>query len=199
MAENSRGNWQRGLARILATSTLMVLSGFGYAWLAPWSDDMGILIMEPIAIGLAMALFGGVSLLLLRVLRRLWPRWFVGGWVAASLCMAVLLGIALSIYLYPPMKRMLEPTQEARGAAGRLAERLKVAPPWDERLAEKSLQSAQWKVASAPKGFFGWLPRDPWIVRLSFRYRDGVVVEATYRLAKSGPSLERWTFEPVRP
>jgi hypothetical protein len=196
LAEYCQGVCQKGLIGILAISAILALSGFGYAWIAPWSDDMGILLMEPLAVGLALVLFGAATLLLLRVFRRLYPQSFVGGWTAASLGMAVLLGIALSIYLYPPMKRMLEPTQEAMDTAARLAERLKSAPPWDERLSEKSLQSVEWKVAPAPKGFFGWSPRDPWIARFSFRYRDGAVAEATYRLAESGASLERLMFEP---
>lgn len=70
----------------------MALSGFVYVWLAPWSDDIGILLMEPVAVGLAMVLFGAVTLLLLLVVRRLWPRWFVGGWAAVSLFTVVLLG-----------------------------------------------------------------------------------------------------------
>lgn len=189
------GNWQKVPARTLATFAIMALSGFGYAWLAPWSDDVGILLMEPIAVGLAVVLFGAFTFLLLLVLRRLWPRWFVGGWAAVLLCTAVLLGIVLSMYLYPPMKRMLEPTQEARNAAGRLVEHLKTEPPWEEHLADKSLQSVQWKVAPAPKGFFGWSPRDPWIIRLTFHYQDGVVAKATYHMSHRITSLEGLTIE----
>lgn len=187
----SPGEPEKMFARTIAALILMVLSGFGHAWLAPWSDDMGILLMEPIAIGLSIVLFGAATLVLLLVLRRLSPRLFVGKRITFLLCMANLIGITLSIYLYPPMERMLEPTQGAGVAAGQLAERLKESPPWGESLADKSLHSVQWNVMKAPKGFFGWSPREPWVIRFLFRYGDGSVAKATYHMAESGPNLER--------
>lgn len=185
MIEDHGSNWQKALVRTLAVSILLAFSGFGYAWLAPWSDDMGILVMEPIAVGFALVLFGGTNFLLLRLLRRRWPQWFLGGWSTASMWTSILMGIALSIHFYPPMKRVLEPTREANDAAERLVQRLRTGASLGPGLEEKSLQSVDWKVAPAPKGFFGWSPRDPWVVRLSFRYQDGSVAEATYRLADS--------------
>ena len=178
--------WVLVAVRATVAVVLCGVFAFGYAWIAPWSDEMGILVMEPIAFGVGLVLLGVFSSSGLWLSRRLLPAWFSGCGMGAVFLLAVPLGIALSIYLYPPMKRYLDTPREVVVAAERLMARLERLPPWGERTANRRVVRSRWDVEKARKGFFGWSLRRPWTVRGTFYLEGDGQVGVRYRLRDDG-------------
>lgn len=156
-------------------------SGLIYAWLAPYSSEFGIFLVEIPLLLLFLAvltLMVGIAAWALRhrivFPARFWAVLLVGAWM----------GVALAVYLYPPDARQLPPSSQVTAAAETLCQRFLEHPPWHTRIDSSPGTSCESRVTESAKGLFGWTPPYGWSAHLGFRYANGINARLSLWLRK---------------
>lgn len=166
------------IAAIAAT----LFGGFLYAWYAPYSSEIGVLLGEvPLLLSFLVLITLITSITAWATRRtalpaRFWMAVLAGAWA----------GIALAEYFYPPQVRRLSPPPSIEAASQKLCDRFLQKSPWSAGCGPSVAESCESKAMNAPKGMFGWRAPKRWPAWLRLSYRDGAQALVTMRVEASG-------------